>query len=192
MPPPAPRRPRPPNPQPAAGYALAPFRPRHPSRISRPVVSLPGASAASRGGGHSSTSLFLKSCQGFGGDDRVEIRPIRTKRFRGFTYNTPAADEILPVTTLPITPDPGQHGPGSDTTGIRWVRLARKWITPGPGMTACRSLRVEQSGVLRDLRTLRGGELMDVGPQYRWDATLNSLDKLLPRVNQCFLKRKER
>jgi len=47
----------------------------------------------------------------------VEIRPIRTKRFRGFTYNTPAADEILPATTLPITPIPASTDPGPTRPG---------------------------------------------------------------------------
>jgi hypothetical protein len=27
----------------------------------------------------------------------VEIKPVKTKRFRGFTYNTPAPDEIQPA-----------------------------------------------------------------------------------------------
>ncbi len=27
----------------------------------------------------------------------VEIRALKTKRFRGFTYNTPAGDEVVPV-----------------------------------------------------------------------------------------------
>jgi hypothetical protein len=28
----------------------------------------------------------------------VEIKPLRTQRFRGFTYNTPPPDQVVPVT----------------------------------------------------------------------------------------------
>jgi len=45
----------------------------------------------------------------------VDIRPVRTKRFRGFTYNTPAPAEVVPVSpkSIPLTEDPGPSPPGS-------------------------------------------------------------------------------
>jgi hypothetical protein len=46
----------------------------------------------------------------------VDIKALPTKRFRGFTYNTPKPDDILPTPPntsppLPSTPDPGHTSP---------------------------------------------------------------------------------
>jgi hypothetical protein len=45
----------------------------------------------------------------------VEIKPLKTKRFRGFTYNTPAPAEIIPASlrSIPASMDPGHTRPGS-------------------------------------------------------------------------------
>jgi len=51
----------------------------------------------------------------------VEIKPLPTKRFRGFTYNTPKPDEVLPAASaspatspIPAHADPGLTRPGKD------------------------------------------------------------------------------
>ena len=44
----------------------------------------------------------------------VDIKPLKTKRFRGFTYNTPPPAEVAPLSTPVISPDgdPGPPRPG--------------------------------------------------------------------------------
>ncbi len=45
----------------------------------------------------------------------VDIKPLKTKRFRGFTYNTPSPAEVMPLspTSIPVAGDPGPPRPGS-------------------------------------------------------------------------------
>ena len=47
----------------------------------------------------------------------VEIRPIPIKRFRGFTYNTPRDEEVVPASTLPAAVTQGPHNPGLISPG---------------------------------------------------------------------------
>jgi len=40
----------------------------------------------------------------------VEIKPLPTKRFSGFTYNTPKPEEVLPAPSLATDCHPGARG----------------------------------------------------------------------------------